>query len=128
MKHACALLALSLLCWASDAFAQGDVPIAPPCPESTSIAYQPSMVPIQILLIKLKRVDDAADGVPMDPGTYRSHVKLYLRITADGAADPSINMSSGNRSVDRALVDWARGIRFNPSTCATRVANLPVVL
>jgi len=92
------------------------------------MAYQPSMAPLQILLVKLKRVDDAPDGVPIDADAYRSHVKLHFTISADGASDPSINMSSGNRSVDRALVEWAKGIRFNPSACTIRQARLPLVL
>ena len=98
------------------------------CPDGTAILYKPSLAKLQVLLVQLKKVSDPAGSHAMTEEEYRGHAKLYFRVGPEGVPTPSINQSTGNRKVDRALVDWAKEIRFTQSTCLERTAVVPLEL
>lgn len=66
------------------------------------------------------------------PDEYRPAVHVKLSIDHDGLpSDASIAKSSGVRKVDRAVIDWARRLRFATDACDSaqpREAILPVDL
>jgi hypothetical protein len=76
-------------------------------------------------------------GVVISPPEYRPYARLWIEVASDGKpVDVRMPVldgyeSSGNRAVDRALFEWAKGMRFSPDNCGTpryRTASVAVDL
>jgi hypothetical protein len=77
------------------------------------------------------------DGKPTPVDAYRPFARVFVQIDSGGSVS-SARMpvgsgaeSTGNRAVDKALMNWALGLKFTADTCSdirTRSAFVPVHL
>lgn len=107
------------------------IPPAPPAPAGCNpqlplaIAFKPPLDAI-ISLIKVLK-PSTPNSQPMD-GDYRPNARIFVSVATSGVpTNVSISASSGNRDVDRALLVWARDLRFVARACPA-TAEIPFEL
>jgi hypothetical protein len=93
----------------------------PPCQEEPTTFYQPPTDLIRSVLMDLD---------PSQP--YQKQVTVLITVRQNGLVkDVTFSQSSGNRTIDISVQNWAYGYRFSPNSCSLdnplKIA-LPVVL
>ena len=89
------------------------------CANPPAPASYPPVEPLLQILQPLKEVPTEPDSCQSVTGAqYRSHAVVRLQVGRDGLVqDALIEKSSGNRTVDRAVWQWARAVTFPPGGC-----------
>jgi hypothetical protein len=106
--------------------------------ENPAIVFRPPLDSIRAVTSQFKpSAEIHFSGIPTPPTEYRPYAKLWIEVDSNGTPiDVRMPVgsgyeSSGNRTVDRAILNWAKGIRFSPDRCKSptaRVATVPVDL
>ena len=99
------------------------------------ITFQPSFEPVQAAMNGLQPTTE----IPTPVNKYRTYAKIFVMIDNNGliedariplvtrGADGKFRRaeggyaSTGNRNVDKAILAWARGVKFNPVQCTAGV-------
>jgi hypothetical protein len=98
---------------------------------SAAMTFQPSFKSVQNAMDGLQ----ATTEIPTPTNKYRAYAKIFVMIDSSGLVeDARIPLamrgaggkfvpveggyaSTGNREVDKAILAWARDVRFNPVQC-----------
>lgn len=143
MRHALTTIALTLLLAASETTVASPEPPAPAYPFEEADRLCPDRHLVQTYAPSTKDLFAQVQSTTSDPlygvGTEPEHSSitntlpvLTLSILKSGeVAAAMIKDGTGNASVDRQLVSWARRIKFQSDRCKlyrTRYAQMPVNL
>ena len=94
---------------------------------ATCTPFQPFAIsdrpPLDSILAALSGLHVSNDPA-LTNGDYRPSAAILVSAGPDGELKVSLNKSSGNRDVDRAILAWARGIQLVPGSCGNGLIPL----